>query len=218
MKATTRKAVETYILDFVQEVDVSGTNRDLYKKLFLNMSDKDLVKLVEKYIPIYAPNNSAVHIDPYLNVGIGKKMGHNFYERCWITDPKTGATHLTKYEHMIVEVPCRRQSQMIDKKTSIASHNRTIDKTTGQPTGASKGSSFSFPEIYVMFSKGYDDTLKELIQIRGGDLKAYRVIDRNIRNTGSSSQKFEGSERTRVKSSQTFGAILTAQHLGNSLL
>lgn len=212
-----RKEIEGIILQYVGKIDPSGLNTKMYQEIFKTLSDADLVKHIEKRIMIYAPNNSPVDIDSSRNIRIGKELGYDFYQQLWLTDPKTGACSLTKYEHILLELPVRRQSQMIDKKISIAEHNRTIDKLTGQPTGDSKGSSFSFPQTYVMFAKGYDATLKELMRTRGGDTKAAQVVDRQIRQTGHSSQEFEGSANTRVKSTKTTGAVFTAMHLGNSL-
>lgn len=217
MNAAQRKEIESIILTYVNKIDPSGTNGKMYQEIFKTLDDAGLEKLIEKRIMIYAPNNSAVDIDSSRNIEIGKELGYDFYQRLWLTDPKTGACSLTVYPHMVIDLPVRRQSQMIDKKISIAEHNRTIDKLTGQPTGDSKGSSFSFPQTYVMFAKGYEATLKELAQIRGGDTKAAQVVDRQIRQTGHSSQTFEGSAQTRVKSTKTLGAIFTAMHLGNNL-
>lgn len=218
MKAETRQQIESSILKFCGNIDPSGLNRKLYTELFKTMPDEVLIKLIKARIPIYAPNGSAVDIDATRNVQIAEEeYGFKIYQRLFITDPKTGACSLTKYEHMVLELPVRRQSQLIDKKISIPEHNRTIDKMTGQATGDSKGSSFSFPQTYVMFAKGYEATLKELLHIRGGDEKAGLIVDRQIRQNGHGSMVFPGSDRTRVKSSKTTGAIFTSMHLGNSL-
>lgn len=217
MKPETRKAVETEILTWMSAIDASGINTKMYEELFKTMSDETLLKLIEQPVPVYAPPGSKVDINPARNVAFAKTIGHEFYQRIRLTDPRTMATSLTKYEHMVIELPVRRQTQMIDKKISIPEHNRTIDKMTGQPTGDSKGSSFSFPQTYVMFAKGYEATLKELVQIRGGDVKAGQVVDRQIRQSGSSRQEFEGSDRTHSQSSLTLGAIFKAMHLGNNL-
>ncbi len=218
MKPETRKKIEASILKFCGNIDPSGLNAKMYTEIFKTMSDESLEKLIKSRIPIYAPNGSAVDIDATRNVELAEKeYNYKVYQRLFITDTKTNCCNLTKYEHMVLELPVRRQSQLIDKKISIPEHNRTIDKMTGQATGASKGSSFSFPQTYVMFAKGYEATLKELLHIRGGDEKAGMVIDRQIRQNGHSSMIFPGSDRTRVKSTKTTGAIFTAMHLGNSL-
>ncbi len=218
MKPATRKAVEAFILKHLDIIDPSKTNSQLYTNLFKSMSDAALLRLIEKRVPIYMPNDGPVYIDPPKVVEAAKReFGYDFYQHAYFTDPKTGVVSKTVFKHMVMDVPVRRQTQMIEKKASMPVHNRTIDKMTNQPTGASKSSSFSFPQAYVMFSKGYDQSLGELLQDRGGNMKAYRVIDRQIRLTGSASRNFPGREKTKTKSVQTLGIIYKGMHLGNSL-
>lgn len=218
MTPATRKAIEAFILKYVHKVDPSGENKQLYlKHIFPRLNDAALSAFIKRPIPIYAPNGGKVKIDHMRNVEIMRELGYEPEARCFLTDPKTNVTSLTTCKHIVLPLPVRRQTQMIDKKISIAEHNRTIDKITGQPTGASKGSSFSFPQIYVMATKGYRDTIRELIKHRGGDNKSRQVIDRQIRQYGSSSQKFEGSDKTRTKAVVTTGIIFRCMHIGTNL-
>ena len=217
MKPAARKKIEAFILEYVHKVDPSGTNRDMYKLIFKKMTDRDLEHLISRPIPIYAPNGSKVKIDHMRNIEILRELGYDPEQYCWLTDPKTGACSRTRYKHLVVKLPVRRQTQMIDKKISFAEHNRILDKATGQTVGSSKGSSFSFPQIYVMYSKGYDKTIREFINIRGGNVKAGKAIDRAIRQSGRSGQSFEGLANTRVKSTVTLGIIFRAMHLANNL-
>lgn len=218
MKPEVRKKVEAFILKHLDVIDPSKTNSRLYEQIFLSLNDAALLRLIEKRVPIYIPTNGDVYIDPPKVVEAAKKhFDYDFYQHAYLTDPKTGMVGKTIFKHMVMDVPMRRQTQMIEKKASMPAHNRTIDKLTNQPTGASKSSSFSFPQSYVMFSKGYDQTLGEFLQDRGGNMKAYRVIDRQIRQTGSASRNFQGREKTRTKSVQTLGIIYKGMHLGNNL-
>lgn len=218
MKPETRKEIEAFIIKYVNKVDPSGENGKFYAERFKEMADKDLEKLIQNRLPIFMPNGWKVKIDHYKNIEIARELGYEFRQHLFLTDPRTGVCAKTRYKHMMLELPVRRQSQMIDKKISIPEHSRTIDKTTGQVVGPSKGSSFSFPQTYVLYGKGYDATLREFLVARGGDIKAGQVIDRNIRTTGHSSLNFEGSDRTRVKSTQTTGVIFQSMHLGSNLI
>ena len=219
MKPKTRKEIEASILSFCDALDKSGTNSAFYKKLFENpdFTDEKLLRLIQKRVPIYMPHGSTVRINAYDAVEVARQYGHEIYQHLWITDPVTEQCSLTAVKHMVGEMPARRQTQMIEKKAGFAKHNRTIDKTTGQPVGRSKGSSFSFPQAAVMFAKGYDASLFELIVARGGNNKLRQAIDRNIRNTGRSNAKLPGSELTRVKSTVVLGAIFKAMHIGSTL-
>lgn len=218
MKPETRKAVEAYIHKYLKMIDPSGTNNEMYKEIFAKLDDKGLMKLINSRVPIYFPPNSKVELNPYDIVQLAKKeFNYDMWQYGWLTDPKTGVLSRTEYKHMFIEVPIRRQTQMIEKKISIPKHNRTIDKLTHQPTGASKSSAFSFPQSYILFSQGYDQTLGEFLQDRGGNLKAMQVIDRNIRANGESSRNFVGREKTRTKSVVTAGIIFRGMHLGNNM-
>lgn len=218
MKPATRKAVEAYIHKCMKMVDPSGVNNQIYTDIFAKMDDKGLMKLINGRMPVFFPPDSPVVIDPYDVVQAAKaEFDYDMWQHAWLTDPKTGILSKTKYRHMFVEVPIRRQTQMIEKKISIPKHNRTIDKLTHQPTGASKASAFSFPQSYIMFSQGYDETLGEFLHDRGGNLKAMQVIDRNIRANGSSSRKFVGRETTATKSVVSGGIIFRGMHLGNNM-
>lgn len=217
MKPETRKKVEAFILKWVGKYDLSGENSKIYKKMFADMSDKQLEELVKKPIPIYAPNGGNTDIDHMRGIEICRELGTDPEQYCWLTDPKTGAVSRTTHKHLVLPVPVRRQTQLIQKKVSIAKHNRTIDKATGQVTGPSKGSRFSFPQVYTMFAKGYDSTIREFMQTRGGDIKAGKIIDRNIRQNGHSSQKFDGYDRTHVKSTKVLGILFKTCHIKTKL-
>ena len=218
MKPATRKEIEAFIVKYVHKVDPSGENKKMYiERIFPRLNDRALLSLIERPLPIYAPNGGKVKIDHMRNIEIMRELGYEPEQQCYLTDPKTNMTTLTKYKHIVLPLPVRRQTQMIDSKVSIAEHNRSIDKNTGQATGASKGSSFSFPQIYVMSTKGYRNTIRELIKNRGGDNKARQAVDRQIRQYGSGSQHFEGSDETRTKSVVTTGIIFRCMHIGTNL-
>lgn len=217
MKPELRKKVEAFIISYVQKVDPSGLNAGMYRKLLKDMDDGALDKLCRSPIPIYAPNGSDVVLDHMKNLDIIRSLGHEPEQFCWLTDPKTGAISKTKYKHLVLPMVYRRQTQLITKKGSFAAHNRTIDTLTGQVAGPSRSSSFSFPQTYVTFTKGNDATIRELLHNRGGDVKAYKVVDRNIRQNGHSSQKFEGSDKTHVKSSVSGGIIFRACHIATNM-
>ena len=217
MKPSTRKNIEEFLLRYLRRIDTSGTNANMYKKLFSEMTDANFKKLIYSPIPIYMPNGSKVEIDHMRNIEIARELGYEIEQYCWLTDPITKLTSRTAVKHLVLPLPLRRQSQMIDKKASVAEHNRIIDKLTGQPVGASKGSGFSFPQVFVLDRRGYKNTVRELIKYRGGDLTAMKAIDRQIRMLGSSSQKFEGMGTTKVKARVTAGNILRGMHIRTNL-
>lgn len=219
MKPATRKKIELNIIKWLDKVDVSGKNSDIYRALFKKMSDKELVALIDKSIPIYDPPNSGVEIDHVRNIEVAKELGYEFRQRLWLTDEKSGQVQLTNFKHFVLDIPVRRQSQLINKKMSTAKHTRNIDHTTGQTVGKkSKSSGFSFPQVAVMYNKGYDATLKEIIKARGGDLEYWRNVERNLKETGESTLNTPGSDRSTTKSVKSLSAFLTAMHIGNDVV
>lgn len=216
-KSEKRRKTEAFIIQMLDKVDVSGTNSDLYKKVFAKMSDGDFVKLISKPLPIYDPNGGKVKIDHMRNIQIMRELGYEPEQHLWLTDPKTGVMSKTERKHLVLRLPVRRQTQDIDKKAKTAEHNRTIDPTTGQTVGSSKGSSFSFPQIYVMYTKGYTNTIQELINARGGNVKAGKIIDRAIRRDGRGKLNEDGTVNTNVSSSVSIGNIFRAMHIDNNI-
>lgn len=219
MKPATRKKIEANTIKWLDKVDLSGLNSKMYRAIFKTMTDKTLEKLIRSPLPIYEPAGSDVKIDHVRNIEIARELGYEFRQQLWLTDEKTGQVQLTNYKHFVLEVPVRRQSQLINKKMSVAEHGRNIDHTTGQTVGKqSKSSGFSFPQTFVMYTKGYDETLKELIKARGGDLEHWRNVERNLKETGESTLNTPGSEHSTTKSVQTLSALLKAMHVGNNIM
>lgn len=217
MTPENRKRAEKELFAWLDRFDESGTNTKIYKETLPSLSDKQFLELVSKPIPLYDPNGGPTKIDHRRTIELCKELGYDIEQYLWLTDPKTGFISRTKYKHLVVPLPVRRQTQMIDKKMSVPEHNRTFDKTTGQVTGASRSSSFSFPQLYIMYSKGYDMTNREFFRTRGGNVKAGAIVDRQIRQQGNSSQHFIGEEFTSVKSTRSASAMLKTIHIGNNM-
>lgn len=212
-----RKKAEADVIAIMSEVDKSGKNAELLKNSFKTMSDATFVALLENGVPVYAPVGGPTKIDYKRNIKIASKLGLNLEQRLWITNPKTGLTQRTRYPHVILKLPYRRQTQMIDKKLSVAKHDKIRDKLTGQVTGPSKASGVSFPEAYVMFSSGYDVSLEEFLHGRGGNDKLQRAFYQSLRNTGKGRIRLPGVENTAAKSTRTQSAIFKAIHIGNNI-
>jgi hypothetical protein len=119
---------------------------------------------------------------------------------------------------MVIDLPLRRQAQMLYEKMSIPENNRVVDERSGQATGPSKGASLSYPELQVNAAKGLDNMILELIKFRGGDVKAYNAMNRSILDTGEASlNEIAAKEKTTVKSVQTLGVYLKAMMLDSNL-
>lgn len=218
-----RKAAEELILDVIRDIDDNGPNRGIWESRLQAMSDEEFdgfitrLEAEEQYLHIFVPNQAVHNVDVTRNIGIARDLGHEFFERLYLTDPKTGQVLLTPKKYMVLHLPVRRQEQTLEKKISIPDNNRVIDDLTGQPTGASKGSSLSFPELQVLYSKDMTRSIEEIFKVRGGDERAFREHNRLIAQTGNGPLDTLQETPTKVKSTESFSTILTGMHLGNTL-
>lgn len=197
---------------------------DVYKNLILNMSDKELDDWItslengEQDISLIVPNlNKKQRLDITRNLKLAKEMGVNFFERLWLTNPVTGQTYLTNRKYMTLLLPVKRQAQTLDTKISLAADDKTIDDLTGQVTGESKGSSISYAEIQMLEAQGLSDTLYELLKARGGDEEAWRLMKRQLIQTGEFDTDVLDTLDTRAKVNDTLNSLLKGMHIANNI-
>lgn len=215
------KATEE-LLYWIDQFVPGGENKALYEKQLNALSDEAFHRYMgqlrdgEQTLSLVVPNLSKNRLSVERNFKLAKKLGHSFFERLWLTDPHTETTYLTPIPYLVVDLPIRRQAQMLSKKTNIPEKSDTVDVLSGQPTGPSKGSSLSFPELQTLHAQGLERTIEELTKFRGGDEQAYRSMNRSLIDSGTVSlDRIEGVSR--VKSTETFSAFLKAAHLQNNL-
>lgn len=217
-----RIEAEKSVLADLLEIDPSGVNSELMKNFFSHMDDKqfdDYVKAIEEekdFIPVVMENLTGVRITTENNLEVAKKWGYKFFQRVWCSDPVTGHVYLSGPEYLIIHLPVRRQIQTLLNKISTPEDNKHVDELTDQPTGVSKGSSMSFPEILVLYAQGFDKAILELIKFRGGDVKLMNEMDKRIRDTGGVTMDSLPTGRSRVKSTLTLSALLKGMHFENN--
>lgn len=198
-------------------------NAAVYRARLEKLSDAEFDKYIdqlesgEQTVTLVAPNLADYKLDLTRNIELGKQLGHEFFERLWLTDPVTGMEYLTPKRYLVVDLPLRRQQQMLREKISIPLNSRHVDEMTGQPTGDSQGASLTFPELQVLYSQGFRAPILELIKFRGGDNKARQAMERLLTDTGGASIDAIMQTPTRVKSTETLSTLLTSMHLKNNL-
>ena len=107
--------------------------------------------------------------------------------------------------------------QFLDKKLSVAESDTQIDGLTGQITGKDDPASITGPEIRVMHARGLDNTLKEMISVRGGNIGAYGDFKHQLEETGDASLgdiQTDSVSRTAMVTQ----VILESMHLDNNLV
>ena len=218
-----RKAAENYIIEIVEKILPGGGNGDYYKQVFASMSDKDFEKFInslesgENTISIIAPNLSKAKLSVERNLQVAKEVGHKFFEKIWIDSGDGVPPYLSPIEYLVVDLPLRRQAQLLVKKISIPENNNVTDNLTGQPTGVSKGSRMSYPETQIMAALGLSDCLTEMLKYRGGDVRGFDAMNASIAKTGGVSLTELSKLGTKVKSTQTLHNLLLGMHLSNTL-
>lgn len=219
-----RKAAEQSICDFVEAILPGGGNSEMYRTRFSQMDDAEFERLMHMFqtgetaIAVVVPNGSKVKLSTKRNLEYAKKIGHDFFPKLILTDPGVGVTYKTPIPYFVADLTLRRQAQTMEKKRSIPEKITNIDQMTDQPTGASKGAKISFTELQYMRAQGLNLVAEEYISIRGGNMKAFNAMRRNLISNGSVSQTTVRTAGGKVKSSQTLSILLKAQHIDNNLV
>jgi hypothetical protein len=171
----------------------------------------------DEVMPYIVPNLGKIRLSVEKNLKIAEELNHEFFERLWLNDPATGETYLTPEKYLIIDLPLKRLQQHLHKKISIPDGADRTDELTGAPTGDSKGSGVSFPELQILYSQNLESTIRELFKFRGGDEEAYKALSREILSGGLPSMSAVDSGETRAKSTDTLQVLLKSAHLDNNL-
>lgn len=219
-----RAAAEKVILENIEALAPGSNNANNYKEYFAGLSDAEFDKFINGLsdntinLCIVDANMSESRLSVERNLALAKKLGHEFRERIWIDEGDGTPRYLTNPKYMIVDLPLRRQSQLQSKKESIPEHNRSIDQLSGQPTGDSKGSKISYPELQILAAAGLDQCSLELMKMRGGDVQAFQAMNKSIHDTGGASLEQLNKLGTSVVATEILHIYLTGMHLENTLM
>ena len=214
-----RKEAEEYILKYVDRIASGGKNKALYVEKFSAMSDDEFEAMIKGledgtvHLAVIAPNFSDVKLSTQNNFKVADELGHSFFQRVHVPPKKGMPGYLTPIPYLILDLPVRRQAQLLEKKISIPENNNSVDDLTGQPTGASKGSRVSYPETQVLAAMGLNQSLLELLKYRGGDEKGFNAMNAMISRTGGVSMKAIEPFAGGVKSTHTLKSYLAGMHL-----
>ena len=201
---TKKEKIIEYLVSYLNKIDKSGKNADRYYKLLSAMSDTafdqfmHLVKEGKYQFHLMVPNME-IHINIDDLMIVAKELKVEIFHQLWMKDEITGKRYLTPESYPVLQIPIRRAQQFLDKKISVPDSDRSIDGLTGQVIGDDRATTFSNPEIQIMYARGLTTTLQEFLRVRGGDINAYGEFKRQMEETGSASlAKLDPSNRTRV--------------------
>ncbi len=218
-----RKAAEDFILTHIEEMCPGSDNTKLYKTLFTSMNDDQFDQFMQdldtgkKQLAITSPNFSSAQLDTGRNIEIAERLGHKFFQRIQIPAVGNKPSYMTPNPYLVVDLPLRRQAQLLDKKIKVPVDNNSVDDFTGQPTGKSKGSRISHPEVQVISALGQPRSLEEFLKYRGGDEKGFNAMNTVIQRTGGVSMDAIEPYSGQVRATTTLKTYLTAMMLSNTL-
>lgn len=170
-------------------IDPSKLNSKRYHRLLDDMTPKEFnqwmtyVKDGKWVLHIVAPN-MVVNLKNENLLKAADAVGVKLFHRIWMTDSSTGRKFLTDNEYLVLPLPIRRQQQFLDEKMSVPDDDKHIDGMTGQVTGDSKATQITTPEINILAFKGLDNTLDEMVSVRGGNMVAYGEFKKQAEDTG----------------------------------
>ena len=223
MASKKRKETESFIIEYIGKLS-GEENKKLVTDFFKSLSDKQFDEFMTKletgetHLSVIVPNYSKKSkLDLKKNLTIAKELGHNFFQKLWIGPKGDEPKYLTPVEYMVVDLPFRRVAQLLTKKISIPEDNKHIDMLTGQPTGKSKASKISYPELQVLAALGLDNTIVEMLKYRGGDKRGFLALNILIEKYGGASQEVLERYASGVESTRTLKTFLTAMHLKNTV-
>lgn len=220
-----RQAAQKFILDVLEEIIPGGVNQEVYTKIFDRLTDEEFAQWMTKLaqgterVVVYAPNFADNSLDVQRNIKVAReRFNHEFWQRLW-KHPKNKSepSYLTNNPFMVVELPVRRQAQLLEEKISVPEHSRSIDAMTGQPSGDSRNARISFPELLVLRSMGMDQSLQELVKYRGGDIGGFNAYTKAMSARGGADMNSLKDFATGVESTNTLYSYLMAMHLRNTL-
>lgn len=221
--AGNRTAAESIILEYIEKIAPGGQTPQIYRDMFAAMNDSEFETFIEdigsdrKRLAIIVPNMNKAKISIERNLQLGKELGHEFFQRIWMSPGKDLPTYLTPKKYLVLDLQLRRQAQHLEKKIRIPNNNRSIDELTGQPSGASKGSKISYPEVQILAALNLPESLTEKLKFRGGDTKAFDAMNDAIDKHGAVSTKAIDHLTGQVESTRTFATFLRCMHLENTL-
>lgn len=218
-----RRDAEKVVIEWMNDIDPSGRNTKRWQQKFKDMSDDDFKRFVhslqagEDYISMVSPNFVHCQITLENNLKVAQKYGVRLFQRIWLNDPVTGRKYLSNDEYPVMHLPIRRQIQMTRKKFSYAKNNDKTDSLTGQPTGESEGGGISYPEILVLYSRGLEKSVEELIWARGGNKGAFKMMNKKIKDSGSCTLNELQQYSNGIKSTKVLSTYFKAIHISNNI-
>lgn len=215
-----RKKIEAHLFSFIGKLSDSN-NVAIYKSRFNEMTDLEFTTFMEDLknkkinLAVIQPTGKKNTVSVERSMHLADEMGIKLLDKIAY---KTETPYIVDIESAILRLPIKRTVQILSSKIGVPKDNKTIDSTTGQAVGKSKGAKITMPELQLLDAIGLDKSLVELMKIRGGDQGAYRAYTASMENYGMASQEVINKHATGVVSSKTLQSIYNAMLLDINLV
>lgn len=222
-----RQEATQFIVNSIKEMLPAGENSARIEQQLNAFSDEDFAKYMkaiskglegEECVRVILPNFGKDQVDVRRNLQFAEKVGVDFYPQIYMgsDDPDT-PEFLTPNKYMVMYLPVRRQAQLQIEGISVAEHHQTIDQRTGAPTRDSAAAKVSYPELEVLMAMGMEDTTRELIKFRGGDVGGFDAMNTVAVRDGEVSLAAIEQYSTGVGAVKAVADMFTAMHIVNSM-
>lgn len=194
-----RKLAEKRIIDLMNDIDPSGENANLWKKILLKMSDKEF----DEFMKNMYKNPNKYHLNVQLNQSENKKdiildMDHiekvakknDIKLREYVMFPHLNPDDpehpfITSTPVPVLVMYIRKMQQMVKKKNFSAGNIDVVNPLTGQVTGDSKAASLGDMQTVSLATTNQTDTIKEFLTIRSDNIEGKLKMLNSIEETGS---------------------------------
>lgn len=218
-----RKAVEKFIITYIEKITKSKENVKLYQDMFTLMSDKEFDNFMKKLrdgeinLAIIVPPGKDGGVKIEDNFKIAKELGFDFFQRIKVGPDGDKMGYTTPNKYLVIRLPIRRAAQLLSKKISIPKDANHTDMLSGQVTSDSKASSLTLPELQILIGNGADKSIKELLKARGGDLGELRALNKTLYEQGGASQLELFPKQKGVVSTNTLHNLLLGAHIRSTV-
>jgi len=213
-----RKKAEKDILNLVSSISTYKKNIELYKAKFAKMSDKEFHEMMVKfdegkgYPNIVVPVRGDYGIDVKRNIKLFEEIGYEFETKQVLMDDD-GFEYISPVPVVVLELPYVKPKQDIYNSVSVPEHNRIRSSVTNQVIGVSAAAKVSGPEVQVLSAIGANNTLEELIVVRGGDVGGSNRLHTAIEKTGQADLRDIREHYVGTGATSTLEALFMAAHI-----
>jgi hypothetical protein len=212
-----KKKIKALVTKTFNKLDPEGYNAKKFAEFIDGLSEAKFKEFVKKLnsgewrLTIEMPNMTS-RIDINDAFEAADDLGVEIFHRLRMTDPTTGQQILSDRKYAILELPVRRTQQTIDHKMSVPEDDRRIDMATGQVVGPDQASRFGKEQIQILYNRNLTMSLREILQIRGGNPRKYAEFAQQLIENGEADiDTLDPEDRTRV--AQITKIMMQSMHL-----